>query len=1034
MVNLNFDILVFDEAHFGGCTKISKNLINNYVKDNTVLLFLTATFNKPIVEYDIPKSNQYIWGFTDESDCRNNRIDDLQERHGKQILNYLSPEKLQLYQNMPIPYIMTGRFEDGEFSKLQNAIKNTVYGYSNKTLLSVKNNRFKFESEVSSFLNYLTGSNKYNDFPNGDKSLFKRIRDHSSNKNSRTKLSSAEFSTILFFLPCSNGTGTTIDTVSECLKKSMMKNNILSKFKIIILNSNNEYKVKNLRSHIEEEEEKAKSKNCDGLIILAGKQCSMGITLNLVDLVVIMNDSQSGDEIFQMMCRSMTESDNGNKKFGYVYVHHINTVVNLLVDYQNVGKNLSPPDKIRYIIENNIICIDDGLFVSKENKSGIIERLIESWHQNPINQIDRLRKNLESYSYIIDNLISRDDQKKLNKMFSKKLSVKDKSKKELIFDTDVDEQKIDNGNKITIETDDVNPQETENENPQETENEDNDDKNKISFSKDIVPSVIFLSCCLTMRNEKSDIETILLYIKDNKLYRKAFDYQTEIWWNINNIDYIIYLFGKYVNKNSFVNSIVDQMKYNFNNLLDKPEKLLEFINENLTPKVVEKKTNGEVFTPMTLVNEMLDKLDYYYQQEHEGISIFSNPNFIWFDPAAGIGNFPIAVYLRLMNGLQDQFKFKNARKKHILSKMLYMSELNPKNVLLMSQIFQSEKYKLNVFCGDTLEDLDVKKEWNIEKFDVIMGNPPYNSGGIKSHTGKLLNDDGETKTLWPSFVKKSFELTKTGGYITFLTPLSWLKKSHPCNKMIFDYNLVYLELWDNSRSKRIIKGEIPISIYLSHLIEDKKPCNISSYLERNKVNLQENILINEKISNPLAYFSIYYKLYDFINKNKCPLEIETNCVQTKKKITSFILPDKYSIDDLLAIDTYTIKEGIKVKKIDKPHKDQSLSKLIISNKSELRGLFIDDGRLGLCGNHKYYILGNDLEYFKEFLEFKIFKLICNMIKYSQDFIEKDMFVYVPDIRKITNKKITEDHFYKLLCLSDKEILSIKSYKSKSYKD
>jgi len=42
--------------------------------------------------------------------------------------------------------------------------------------------------------------------------------------------------------------------------------------------------------------------------------------------------------------------------------------------------------------------------------------------------------------------------------------------------------------------------------------------------------------------------------------------------------------------------------------------LLEFINNELKPKEKEKLQNGEVFTPLWLVNEMLDKLDETYTE------------------------------------------------------------------------------------------------------------------------------------------------------------------------------------------------------------------------------------------------------------------------------------------------------------------------------------------------------------------------------------------------------------------------------------
>ena len=45
-----------------------------------------------------------------------------------------------------------------------------------------------------------------------------------------------------------------------------------------------------------------------------------------------------------------------------------------------------------------------------------------------------------------------------------------------------------------------------------------------------------------------------------------------------------------------------------------------------------------------------------------------------------MGNYPVAVYLRLMKSLDIEDK--QERKKHILENMLYMCELNKKNVLI----------------------------------------------------------------------------------------------------------------------------------------------------------------------------------------------------------------------------------------------------------------------------------------------------------------------------------------------------------------
>jgi hypothetical protein len=146
-------------------------------------------------------------------------------------------------------------------------------------------------------------------------------------------------------------------------------------------------------------------------------------------------------------------------------------------------------------------------------------------------------------------------------------------------------------------------------------------------------------------------------------------------------------------------------------LIDKPKELLELINDCLKPKDLEKKQFGEVFTPFNLVNEMLDKLPS---------NIWTNKNLKWLDPATGMGNFPIAVYLRLMIGLKDEIKDDKLRKKHILENMLYMCELNKKNVLVCKQIFDiNDDYKLNLYQGDSLK-IKLLNIFGLDKFDIIL--------------------------------------------------------------------------------------------------------------------------------------------------------------------------------------------------------------------------------------------------------------------------------------------------------------------------
>ena len=235
-----------------------------------------------------------------------------------------------------------------------------------------------------------------------------------------------------------------------------------------------------------------------------------------------------------------------------------------------------------------------------------------------------------------------------------------------------------------------------------------------------------------------------------------------------------------------------------------PDKLLDLMN--VKPKEKEKKENGEVFTPLTLVNEMLDKLDEAYIKEY-GKSIFSEVGLKWFDPAVGIGNFPVVVYQRLMNGLQ--IPNEEERRKHILEQMIYAAELTPKNVSVYNKIFCGDTYKLNMYEGDTL-NMDVKKEFGVDKFDVVMGNPPYN----KSKDGVLKGGYGG-RSLWDLFVVKSLnEWVDDKKYLLFIHPPSWRKPEHYLWDILGKKQMLYLKNFTEENSKKIFSCSTIVDYYV----------------------------------------------------------------------------------------------------------------------------------------------------------------------------------------------------------------------------
>ena len=139
--------------------------------------------------------------------------------------------------------------------------------------------------------------------------------------------------------------------------------------------------------------------------------------------------------------------------------------------------------------------------------------------------------------------------------------------------------------------------------------------------------------------------------------------------------------------------------------LEKRKKLLKILNSP---------SNSEVYTPIELVEEMLDKLPK---------DIWKNPNLTWCDPCAKSGVFILEVIIRLMKNLEigdETFKYN-----HIINNMVKAYVNVERNKWIVSKMIYGSTDKINRV---ELLEIDKIKEEDIMKFDCIVGNPPYLKG------------------------------------------------------------------------------------------------------------------------------------------------------------------------------------------------------------------------------------------------------------------------------------------------------------------
>ena len=122
------------------------------------------------------------------------------------------------------------------------------------------------------------------------------------------------------FLPQNN-----IDKISKATIKLLKNNNVIPDYEIISINSKT---TNNPKQSIEDARIRAKISKKKAVLVLSGKQCSLGVSIDNCDIVLLLNNSKGFYMIFQMMFRCMTEGK--NKKCGFVVDLNIHRVIETL--------------------------------------------------------------------------------------------------------------------------------------------------------------------------------------------------------------------------------------------------------------------------------------------------------------------------------------------------------------------------------------------------------------------------------------------------------------------------------------------------------------------------------------------------------------------------------------------------------------------------------------------------------------------------------------------------------------------------------
>jgi len=232
--------------------------------------------------------------------------------------------------------------------------------------------------------------------------------------------------------------------------------------------------------------------------------------------------------------------------------------------------------------------------------------------------------------------------------------------------------------------------------------------------------------------------------------------------------------------------------------------LVQMLRKYVKVSDTEVKTMGEVMTPIELVEEMLDTLPY---------EVWTNPDLKWLDPCNGVGTFVSVIIKRLMKGLETFEPDAELRYKHIMENMIYTAELQSKNVFLYMYAFDPEdRYALNVFNGSYLSEEFNRhmKFWGVEKFDVIVMNPPYQ---------ELKEGNTKSQALWDKFVIKTISQLVESGYLVAVHPERWRnvgKEFANVRTLLKSKQMLYLEIHDYADGLKTFKAKTTYDFYCLH--------------------------------------------------------------------------------------------------------------------------------------------------------------------------------------------------------------------------
>jgi SAM-dependent methyltransferase len=315
-------------------------------------------------------------------------------------------------------------------------------------------------------------------------------------------------------------------------------------------------------------------------------------------------------------------------------------------------------------------------------------------------------------------------------------------------------------------------------------------------------------------------------------------------------------------------------------------------------------------------------------------------------PGAGIGTYILAL-------LEEGFN----------PEQITAVDLDPAYSRLGHGIFN--RFGVNYVTADFLN-------WQPEmKFDVIVGNPPYQDSANKLKAVKL----------WPKFITRSLDLLNPGGYLLLVTPSTWLKSRTGNGKRVRDS----LTKGFNLKSVNTSAGSyFKVGVDICSWFGVKETYNGSTSVDNEPFDLREVYATQAE----RKLYEVFDKVLD-VSIPKLPL------VYTNRSLKK---------DELVDDGEFEVHfSGSKVKRTNVRLEGGGVPKFVAPWSCAYKAVFHTTLPTGIF-NCWFECPEEEFESYKPIWSLKIVRLLCEQYKKTCGFTPAVEYGLIPDFRFMTDEE------------------------------